>query len=116
MLAVKYANAKGDFDNLCDKIDMGETVVVSRETLCSKNKNIYMINEAEYNALQKAKRNAEYLSMLDESEKQLQKGETITFTLEELKEMESEDWKPTKEILEFEQKHGIKRQAAKENG
>lgn len=87
MLAVKYANGMNNFDNLCDKIDMGETVVVSCETLCSKTKNIYMINEAEYNALQKAKRNAEYLAMLDESEKQLQKGETITFTLEELKEM-----------------------------
>ena len=31
---------------------MGETVVISRP----RNENIYMINEAEYNALQKAKR------------------------------------------------------------
>lgn len=39
---------------------MGETVVISR----SGNENIYMINEAEYNALQKAKQNAEYTDKL----------------------------------------------------
>lgn len=75
-----------------------------------------MINETEYNELQKAKRNAEYLAMLDKSEEQLQKGDTITFTLEELREMEADDWKPTKKILEFEKKHGIKRQGTEENG
>lgn len=91
---------------------MGETVVISRP----RNQNIYMINETEYNELQKAKRNAEYLAMLDKSEEQLQKGDTITFTLEELREMEADDWKPTKKILEFEKKHGIKRQGTEENG
>ena len=75
-----------------------------------------MINETEYNELQKAKRNAEYLAMLDKSEEQFQKGDTITFTLEELKEMEAEDWKPTEKILEFEKEHGIKRQGTEENG
>ena len=94
------------------KISMGETVVISRP----RNQNIYMINETEYNELQKAKRNAEYLAMLDKSEEQLQKGDTITFTLEELKEMESDNWKPTEKILEFEKKHGIKRQGTEENG
>lgn len=91
---------------------MGETVVISRP----RNQNIYMINETEYNELQKAKRNAEYLAMLDKSEEQFQKGDTITFTLEELKEMEAEDWKPTEKILEFEKEHGIKRQGTEENG
>ena len=31
------------------------------------------------------------------------------FTLEELKAMESDDWKPTEKVLEFERKHGIRR-------
>lgn len=112
MLAVKSVNVRDNFKEWCDKISMGETVVISRP----RNQNIYMINETEYNELQKAKRNAEYLAMLDKSEEQFQKGDTITFTLEELKEMESDDWKPTKKILEFEKKHGIKRQGTKENG
>lgn len=112
MLAVKSVNVRDNFKEWCDKISMGETVVISRP----RNQNIYMINETEYNELQKAKRNAEYLAMLDKSEEQFQKGDTITFTLEELKEMEAEDWKPTEKILEFEKKHGIKRQGTKENG
>lgn len=112
MLAVKSVNVRDNFKEWCDRISMGETVVISRP----RNQNIYMINEAEYNELQKAKRNAEYLAMLDKSEEQLQQGDTITFTLEELKKMEADDWKPTEKILEFEKKHGIKRQGTEENG
>lgn len=106
MLAVKSANVRDNFKEWCDKISMGETVVISRP----RNENIYMISEAEYNALQKAKRNAEYLKMIEESEEQFRKGDTISFTLDELKEMESDDWKPSERILEFEKKHGIQRQ------
>lgn len=106
MLAVKSVNVRDHFKEWCDKISKGETVVISRP----RNENIYMINEAEYNALQKAKRNAEYLAMLDESETQLKNGETISFTLDELKAMEDDDWKPTEKILEFEKKHSIQRQ------
>ena len=52
MLAVKSANIRDNFKEWCDKISMGETVVISRP----RNENIYMINEAEYNELQKAKK------------------------------------------------------------
>ena len=97
MLAVKSANVRDNFKEWCDKISQGETVVISRP----RNENIYMINEAEYNALQKAKQNAEYLAMLDESNSQFERGETISFTMEELQAMESEDWTPTEKILEF---------------
>lgn len=48
--------------------------------------------------------------MLDESQAQLERGETISFTIEELREMEPDDWKPNKKVLDFERKHGIKRQ------
>ncbi len=106
MLAVKSANIRDNFKEWCDKISMGETVVISRP----RNENIYMINETEYNTLQKARRNAEYLNMINESVAQFERGETISFTLEELQAMEAEDWKPTEKILEFEKKHGIQRQ------
>ena len=41
MLAVKSANIRDNFKEWCDKISMGETVVISRP----RNENIYMINE-----------------------------------------------------------------------
>lgn len=97
MLAVKSADIRDNFRKICAEIQMGETVLISRP----KNEKIYMISEAEYNALQKAKRNAEYLSMLDESFKQLQQGKTISFSMEELKDMESDDWKPTQKVLDW---------------
>ena len=68
-----------------------------------------MINEAEYNSLQKAKRNADYLAKINESVENHEKGDTISFTMEELRAMESEDWKPTEKVLEFEKRHGIQR-------
>lgn len=105
MLVAKSANVRDNFKDWCDKISMGETVVISRP----RNENIYMINEAEYNALQKAKRNAEYMAKIDESVENHRKGDTISFTLEELREMEAEDWKPSERILEFEKGHGIQR-------
>ena len=33
----------------------------------------------------------------------------ISFTLEELKAMESDEWEPTEKVLEFEKRHGIQR-------
>ena len=63
---------------------MGETIVISRP----RNENIYMINETEYNALQKAKRNMEYLAMLDKSDEELKAGKVVIKTMEELIAME----------------------------
>ena len=68
-----------------------------------------MINETEYNALQKAKRNAEYLAVIEESLSQLERGETISFTLEELRAMEADDWQPTEKLLEFEKKYRVQK-------
>lgn len=45
--------------------------------------------EAEYNALQKAKRNAEYLAMLDKSNEELKAGKIVVKTMEELEAMEN---------------------------
>lgn len=97
MLAVKSADVRDNFKKICEKINKGETVFISRP----RNENIYMISEMEYKTLHKAKRNAEYLAMLDESFRQLEQGKTISFSLEELREMESEDWKPTQKVLDW---------------
>ena len=59
-------------------------MIVSRP----KNENIVMMSESEYNALMKAKRNAEYLAMLDESMAEAKAGGFITKTIDELGEYE----------------------------
>ncbi|MGI6069454.1 MAG: type II toxin-antitoxin system Phd/YefM family antitoxin [Blautia sp.] len=90
------ANIKKYFDMAFD----GEPVFVSRK----QNKNVVVISEQEYNDLQRAKRNAEYLAKLDHSLSQSERGDTISFTLDELKEMEATDWKPSQKIIDFVEK------------
>lgn len=97
MLAVKSMDVRDNFKALCDKVFHGETLIISRP----KNENIVMLSEKEYNEIMKAKRNAEYLAKLDKSYEQLKQGKTISFSLEELRDMESENWKPTKKITDF---------------
>lgn len=102
MLAVKSMSVRDHFKEWCAKVSGGETVVISRP----RNENVYMISETEYNELQKAKRNAEYLAALDESRSQHANGDTISFTIDELKAMEADDWNPTDKIAAFENTHG----------
>ncbi|MCI8630584.1 MAG: type II toxin-antitoxin system Phd/YefM family antitoxin [Firmicutes bacterium] len=100
MLAVKSMDIRENFKEWCTKVINGETLVVSRP----KNENVVIISEKEYNEMLKAKQNAEYLTKLDISQKQLEQGKTISFTLKELKDMEDENWKPTSKVLEFMEK------------
>jgi antitoxin YefM len=100
MLAVKSMDVRDNFKSFCDRVFNGETLIVSRP----KNENVVMMSESEYNDLQKAKNNAEYLAMLDRSFEQYEQGKTITLTMEELKAMESDDWVPTQKVLDFMEK------------
>lgn len=100
MLAVKSMDVRDNFKTLCDKVFHGETLIISRP----KNENIVMLSENEYNEMLKAKKNAEYLAKLDESYEQLKQEKTISFSLEELKDMESDNWKPTKKVMDFMEK------------
>lgn len=84
MLAVKSMDVRENFKLLCDKVFMGETLIVSRP----KNENIVMMSESEYNEIMKAKRNAEYLAMLDKSMAEAEAGGFVAKTIEELGEYE----------------------------
>lgn len=86
MLIVKSIDIRNNFKSWCEKVVNGETVVISRP----RNENVYIIGEKEYNELKKAKEKAEYLTMLNESIKQLEEKETITLTMEELEKMANE--------------------------
>ena len=70
MLAVKSMDVRDNFKSLCDKVFNGETLIISRP----KNENVVMLSEAEYNEMMKAKRNAEYLAMLDKSMAEAEAG------------------------------------------
>lgn len=111
MIATKPIDLRAKLKDYLDSAFSGEPVIVSRKN----NQNVVIVSEREYNELQKAKRNAEYLAMLDESQAQFERGDTISFSMEELRAMESDDWKPTQKVLDFERKHGIKRPGATNN-
>ena len=101
MIETKQMDLRANIKKYFDLAFAGETVIVSRK----ENKNVVVISETEYNELQKAKRNAEYLTKLDKSMEQLEAGNTISFTMDEMKEMESDDWKPSQKILDFMEKN-----------
>ena len=84
MLAVKSMDVRENFKSLCDKVLKGETVIISRP----KNENIVMMSESEYNEIIKAKRNEEYLAMLDKSMAEAEAGGFITKKVDELGEYE----------------------------
>lgn len=73
MLATKSVDVRDNFKSLCDQVYHGETVVISRP----RNENVIMISEKVYNDLQKAKRNEEYLKLLDESIKQIENSDSV---------------------------------------
>jgi antitoxin YefM len=84
MLVVKSMDVRENFKSLCDKVFNGETLIISRP----KNENIVMLSEYEYNEIMKAKRNADYLAMLDKSMAEAEKGGFITKAIEELETYE----------------------------
>lgn len=81
--------------------------ILRGEPLFDKKQGIVAVSERDYEEMAKARRNAEYLRRLDESLAQLERGETISFSMEELRAMEADDWAPTQKVLEFERAHGI---------
>lgn len=84
MLVVKSMDVRDNFKNFCEKVINGETLIISRP----KNENVVMLSEAEYNKMMKAKRNADYLAMLDKSMAEAESGGFIPKTISELETFE----------------------------
>ena len=78
MIATKQVDLRANLKKYFDIAFSGEPVIVSRK----QNKNVVVISESEYNELQRAKRNAEYLKRLNESMAQANEGNTITLSLD----------------------------------
>lgn len=86
MIATKQVDLRANIKKYFDIAFDGEPVIVSRKD----NKNVVIVSEQEYNELQKAKRNAEYLAKLEYSRAQLERGEVVIKTIEELERMADE--------------------------
>lgn len=97
MVTTRPIDFRTNLKNYMDTAFRGETVIVSRP----KNENVVLVSESEYNDLIKERENAEYLRKLDKSYEELKDGKTITLSLDELKNMESDDWKPSEKVKEF---------------
>ena len=71
MIAANYSSVRDNLKYYCDEAtENGETVIVTRKG----EKNIVIISLNQWNALEKAARNAEYLSSLDRAFTQLRSG------------------------------------------
>lgn len=85
MIAVKPTQVREQFKSICDKVVRNnEIVVVPR----AKEENVVIVSEKQYNVMLKAIKNAAYLDMVDESIEQLESGNFVIKTLEELRQME----------------------------
>lgn len=86
MIAAKPIEVRAKLKEYMDMAYNGEPVIVSRK----QNRNVVIVSESEYNNLQKSKRNAEYLERLDISLAQLERGEVVVKSMEELERMADE--------------------------
>lgn len=83
MIALKTVDMRNDFKKVSDLVNSGEKVLIARP----HNRNIVILSEKEYNDLEKARRNAEYLDKIDRSMQQLADGRVVVKTMEELEDM-----------------------------
>ena len=84
MIAAKQMDVRANIKKYFDMAFDGDPVIVSRK----ENKNVVIISEAEYNEMAKARRNAEYLAMIDKRLERLNNGEGIHKTMDEMRVME----------------------------
>lgn len=85
MTVAKQMDIRDNIKMYFDLAFSGETVFVPRK----ENKNVYVISQKEYEELQRAKRNVEYLKMLDRSFEQDRAGEVVKVDLSELRKLEN---------------------------
>lgn len=87
MVAVNYSTVRDKLKAYFDKVtDSNETVIVTRKG----EKNVVIISLDEWNMLQKALRNSDYVSCLNRSVSDLKAGRFTVKTFEELEAMENE--------------------------
>ena len=87
MLAANYTALRNNLKGYCDQVcDTKDTLIVTRRA----DRNVVMMSLERYNELEKLERNAQYLAMLAESDRQLREGKVVVKTMEELEAMADE--------------------------
>ena len=84
MRAVKPLELRNNQRELLDLAHNGEILLVARPA----KKNVVVMSEAEFNRLNKALRNAEYLEKLDRGTEAIKKKDLINVSIEELQALE----------------------------
>ena len=84
MIAVRTIDIRNDFKRIGDLVSSGEKVLIARP----HNENLVILSEKEYNELERNRRNAEYLAMINKSMQELAEGKVVVKTIEELEAME----------------------------
>ena len=93
MLAANYTALRNNLKNYCDQVcDTKDTLIITRKA----DRNVVLMSLERYNELEKLERNARYLAMLAESDRQLRDGKVVVKSMEELEAM-AEEWKSAKE-------------------
>ncbi|MDL2319431.1 type II toxin-antitoxin system Phd/YefM family antitoxin [Eubacteriales bacterium OttesenSCG-928-A19] len=84
-MTVKTNDILTKFKEFADKaVKDKEVITISRP----KNENVVMISESEFQEYARARRNAEYMRMLEQSNEEYREGRVIVKTMEELRAME----------------------------
>lgn len=86
MTVAKQMDVRFNIKKYFDMAFGGEPVIVPRKN----NHNVVIVSEEDYKAMEKARRNAEYLAKLDRAEEDLKAGRVIVKTMEELEAMANE--------------------------
>ena len=87
MLAANYSTVRTRFKEYLDQVtEENETVIITRKN----EKNAVIISMADYNAMAKAKRNEEYLAMIDEAIAGMEAGRGTVVDLD-FSDLEGED-------------------------
>jgi len=82
----KQVDVRANIKKYFDMASNGQAIIIPRK----ENKNVVIVSEAEFHEMERARRNAEYLAMLEESERQFREGKVIKKTMAELDEMAKE--------------------------
>lgn len=86
MTIAKQMDFRSNLKKYFDMAFSGEPVIIPRK----ENRNVVILSEKEYKAMEKARNNEAYLKMLEESERQLREGKVVEKTMEDLLAMENE--------------------------
>lgn len=84
MLAANYTALRNNLKDYCDQVcDTRDTLIITRKA----DRNVVMMSLERYNELEKLEKNAHYLAMLAESDRQLREGKVVVKSMDELEAM-----------------------------